>query len=109
MILIIGGYAQGKETYARAHYENADEHIFRLNDAAEKPFTSGKTPANWLEELLAEDPERIFLSDEVGNGIVPMEKSEREFREWIGHLQIEAARRADEVIRVICGLGQKLK
>ncbi len=54
-------------------------------------------------------PDWILISDEVGNGIVPMEKAEREYRECLGRLLIEAAKRADRVERILCGLGQRIK
>ncbi|MBR1853425.1 MAG: bifunctional adenosylcobinamide kinase/adenosylcobinamide-phosphate guanylyltransferase [Lachnospiraceae bacterium] len=54
-------------------------------------------------------PNWIIISDEVGNGIVPMERAEREYRECLGRILIEAAKRADRVERVICGLGQRIK
>ena len=61
--------------------------------------------ARFLEQF----PEWIIISDEVGNGIVPMEKAEREYRECLGRILIEAAKRADRVERVMCGLGQRIK
>ena len=54
-------------------------------------------------------PNWIIISDEVGNGIVPLDKLERQYRECLGRILIEAAQRADRVERVICGLGQRIK
>ncbi|MBR1771898.1 MAG: bifunctional adenosylcobinamide kinase/adenosylcobinamide-phosphate guanylyltransferase [Lachnospiraceae bacterium] len=54
-------------------------------------------------------PNWIIISDEVGNGIVPMEHAERAYREVLGRILIEAATRAERVERVICGLGQRIK
>ena len=51
----------------------------------------------------------IVISDEVGNGIVPVDGFEREWREWVGRLLIRLAKQADRVERVICGLGQRIK
>ena len=50
-----------------------------------------------------------MISDEIGNGIVPMDAFEREYREQTGRILIELAKEAEEVIRVICGIGQKIK
>ena len=38
-----------------------------------------------------------------------IDKTERDFREWIGRVQVLLAKEADEVIRVICGIGQRIK
>lgn len=59
--------------------------------------------------FLEQYPNWIIISDEVGNGIVPMEKEERAYREVLGRILIEAASKADRVERVICGLGQRIK
>ena len=50
-----------------------------------------------------------FPADEVGNGIVPVEKIERRYRDLCGRLLVEIASRSKEVYRVICGIGQKIK
>ena len=109
MILIIGGYAQGKEAYARAHYPEAEPHLIRLNEIARQWYADSEDPRACLEALLAADPDCIMLSEEIGNGIVPADPEARGFREWMGRLQTETAEHASEVIRVICGLGQRLK
>ena len=46
---------------------------------------------------------------EIGNGIIPLEPFEREYRERTGRILVELASRAEEVERVICGMGQKIK
>ena len=51
----------------------------------------------------------VIISDEIGNGIVPVDPFEREYRERAGKILITIAERADEVERVICGIGQKIK
>ena len=61
------------------------------------------------DKLLEAYPGLIFICDEIGNGIVPMDAFEREYREQTGRILIELAKEAEEVIRVICGIGQKIK
>ena len=109
MILIIGGMAQGKAAYARAHYPDADRHMIRLNETAKEWHADGEDPLERLEALLGQDPDCILISEEIGNGIVPLQPEARAFREWMGRFQVEIAKRADTVIRVVCGLGQVLK
>ena len=51
----------------------------------------------------------VVLSTEVGGGVVPVDRSERERREKAGRLACLLAQRAETVIRVQCGLPQILK
>ena len=69
----------------------------------------GESPRELFLEFLKEHEDCIVISDEVGNGIVPLDPGEREYREGVGRLLTELAARAEEVERVICGIGQKLK
>lgn len=62
-----------------------------------------------LEDLLRRYPNVILISDEVGNGLIPMAREERILRDLIGRTQVYLAGQADEVIRVICGIGQQIK
>jgi len=45
----------------------------------------------------------------VGCGVVPVDKREREYREYTGRLMTELAEDADEVVQVLCGLGRRIK
>ena len=80
----------------------------------------------WVKDLLSEGmeesevqstilswvsthPNTILICDELGNGIVPLEKMERIWREQTGRLMIELAKQAERVERILCGLGQRLK
>ena len=54
-------------------------------------------------------PDCILICDEIGNGIVPMEAEERIYRERTGRILEQLAAQADEVVRVVCGIGQKIK
>ena len=49
------------------------------------------------------------IMNEVGNGIIPMEAEKRRYREAVGQFGCLAAASADEVVRVFCGLGTKIK
>lgn len=62
-----------------------------------------------LFNIVDKNPKLIIISDEIGNGIVPIDPFEREYREKTGRLLIQLASKADEVVRVICGIGQKIK
>ena len=55
------------------------------------------------------NPDCILICDEIGNGIVPIDRFEREYREQVGRILIEVAKRADRVERITCGIGQRIK
>ena len=50
-----------------------------------------------------------IMMNDVGSGIVPMEKSERVYRENVGRAGCYIAKHADVVIRVSCGCGIAIK
>lgn len=110
MELYIGGYAQGKTEYVKAVHpgqENLIKNHFHL--WVRKLLEEGKEPEAEVAAFLEANPEAIIISDEIGNGIVPMDPAEREYRERLGRILITVADRADRVERVICGIGQRIK
>ena len=124
--LVIGGYAQGKLAYVKqqfdlSEYEQYDRVlpvsgtggknilIDHLHLWVKKQLEEQNDPETALRTFLEKQTNWILISDEVGNGIVPMDTLEREYRERAGRLLITVAQQADEVIRVVCGIGQKLK
>ena len=127
MKLIIGGYAQGKMNYVLQKYgsenvivmdgllpENVASEgkilvIYRLHIWIRKCLLNNECPEEKLGKLLEQYPDCIIISDEIGNGIVPVDAFEREYRERTGRILIMLAQRAEEVERIICGMGQKLK
>ena len=54
-------------------------------------------------------PDAIVICDEVGSGVIPVEKSEREFREAAGRACCELARNAESVEIVRFGLARRIK
>ena len=50
-----------------------------------------------------------IVCDEVGSGVVPMEKTDRLWRERVGRTCCDLAEKADTVVRVFCGIGQVIK
>ena len=60
-------------------------------------------------DYIEKNPDAIIICDEVGNGIVPVDQFERTYREQVGRILIEVAKKAERVERVTCGLGQRIK
>lgn len=132
MKLVIGGYAQGKlnyilqkgdaDRYTIWEAELPDEEqlkekgdhgktviINHFHKWVKECMLRGGSPRNETEAFLARNPESILISDEIGNGIVPTDAFEREYREQTGRILVFLADQADEVVRVICGIGQRIK
>ena len=137
MKLIIGGAFQGKLEYARTQYGLADgwidgadcvpeaiegcRGIFHLEAFRPSPFagacrggtgvelTVERFAGTVAERLYEKNPELIVVTRELGCGIVPIDPQDRKYRETHGRICTELAKRADEVVRVICGVGMKLK
>ena len=127
MKFVLGGYAQGKLNYAMSKYQLQDPVVFDgvLPDGV--PLQGRQVVINhfhqWVKNRIVEGgcPEEellpwldaygdcIVICDEVGNGIVPASPAEREYRERVGRILITLAQKAEEVERVICGIGQKIK
>lgn len=117
MRFIIGGAYQGKTRYAMEKYgltpadvadgrtaedisgfkciNNFHQLIRRMPDIAQK--------------LIADDPDVIIIMDEIGNGIVPLERSERIWREQVGRAGCLIAEKSETVERVICGVPVRIK
>lgn len=61
-----------------------------------------------VDELLKRE-DLIIISDEIGYGIVPIKKEDRLFRELNGRVSCYIANKADEVFRVMYGIGNRIK
>lgn len=132
MILIIGGAEQGKRAWAKRHFNIKDTEIaeggaLRLAPGAGLDLT-GYRALYGLQEVLAQaaawpveaqaqltagllslPPDFIVICDEVGLGLVPIERAGREYRELVGRVCCKLAAEASAVWRIFCGIGQQLK
>ncbi|MDD5953004.1 MAG: bifunctional adenosylcobinamide kinase/adenosylcobinamide-phosphate guanylyltransferase [Oscillospiraceae bacterium] len=125
MKLIIGGAFQGKRHYVLTNYGISQDSVWtgqlpqelgegtividQLHRWIFDTLEKGLEPEALLRTFLQTHPDCIFISDEVGCGIVPIEQKERQYREKTGRLLTFLAGEAEEVVRVTCGIGQILK
>lgn len=133
MKLVIGGYAQGKLGYVLSKYHLKENQVWdgvlpdketlqangllpdgqvvinHFHQWVKACMSDGGCPEEELLSFLGYCPYCMIISDEIGNGIVPMDAFERDYRERVGRMLIELAKKAEEVERVICGIGQKIK
>lgn len=124
MILILGGYAQGRLRYAMKNYNLTKDEIW--DAAGETPWQGQKLiyhaeelVTHWLaqekeplaevEKLLPLWEDAIVITQEVGCGLVPIAPEDRAWREAVGRVNCRLAAYAETVERVCCGLGMTLK
>lgn len=135
MKLIIGGAYQGKTAYVKERFgisdqymlhvsgtQNMEDFLAALCDATSDvkcvtqfhllvryAMEQGLNVYTLVEQMLLAHPDIIILMDEVGSGIIPLEKEERLYREQAGRVSCMLAERASQVVRMICGIGTVLK
>ncbi len=129
MELYIGGFSQGKLNFVKSVYPNYK--VFDQNDFEKilslknekfiwnnfhltiKNLLNSKIQSskieNDLSKIILNNPKIIIISCEIGSGIIPLEKDERFYREFTGRLLCQIAKKSRKVVRIICGLTQRLK
>jgi len=109
MILVIGGYASGKRTYVKEAYGYTDGD---LADGAldDRPVVYNAQDLAGTEGLISELLKKeVVICNEVGCGVIPLSKQDRDAREAAGRLCVLLAKEAKRVVRVVCGLPVVLK
>lgn len=132
MKLVIGGCFQGKLDYVLNEYKLTESYISENELPSEallkkvenqkkrmvlnhfhiwmrNRMLQGGNPEQEIMDFVKQHSDMIVISDEIGNGIVPVDAFEREYRERTGRILVRLAEEADEVVRVVCGIGQKIK
>lgn len=134
MIFIIGGENQGKLEYlfniSRFKKEDVVD-CLKVDELKAEEILMSNRPViynfnNLIKELLVvyddeekvkekikrmikENRKAVIISNEIGYGIVPIDKFERRYRELTGRICCEVAKESKEVHRVICGIGTIIK
>ena len=67
-------------------------------------LAQGADPEEYTAQLIDAYPDLIIVMEEIGCGIVPLDKEERIWREACGRCGCLIASRADRVIRLVCGI-----
>lgn len=103
-ILIIGGAHQGKAALAKRLYPTLPL-AQNLHERVRAELAAGRDPMALLEELRG----CAVTCDEVGCGVVPIDRADEAYREAVGRLCCVLAEQADAVMRVTAGLPQYIK
>ncbi len=126
MIFVFGGAYQGKLDFAFEKFgvDKADvsvcskddatlcfdkKVIYRIEEFVFGCIERGESPVEYLKANLNRLEDKIIICTDVSQGIVPMDKTERAWREDNGRCMNMISAKADEVYRVFCGIGSKVR
>lgn len=125
MTFITGGAYQGKTEFAIDNFGFSESEIAEGSDEIEI-LLSAKCIRNFenfvyavtesagnavtaAEAILSKNPDVVIIMNEVGGGIIPLEKSERKKREAVGQTGCMLAEKAEMAVRLVCGIPTVLK
>lgn len=125
MELIIGGAYQGKTEFSKEKFGFSDEDICICEKDGKINFNKKcishiERYSFWCVEHGVEPSEHFFehaknfehgvvISDDISCGVVPIDKTERAWREANGRLLIKIAEKSKHVTRVFCKIPTELK
>lgn len=113
MILVIGPRASGKREFVKTlGYVDAD-----IADAV----LDGRPVVCNVQDMVANAPEnamellpelirkQVVICNEVGAGVIPLERAQRDMRESTGRLCVALAKEAERVVRISAGIPVVIK
>lgn len=107
MIFVTGPLYSGKKDYIKERFGWTDQQLAAHAVWDVQELAAAQEDLENLADRLAEYD--VVIATEVGGGVVPTERSVRDARERAGRLSCILAERADQVVRVFCGLPMTLK
>ena len=124
MKLVFGGAYQGKLTWAREIYglsreqchdcreglpQGPKECLYHLEAFSYACAKAGLDAVREMEDRRGLWQDSVLILRDIGSGVVPMDKTERAWREENGRLLRYLAKEAERVSRIFCGLEEHLK
>ena len=126
MKMIIGGAFQGKTAFATSRFGISEEEILNGENCDSNAVFSAKCvnnfhviirrlleknidPIDFTECLCKENPGAVIITNEIGSGIIPIEKSDRIWREQAGRAGCIIAKNSEIIVRVFCGIPEIIK
>ncbi|MGN0658238.1 MAG: bifunctional adenosylcobinamide kinase/adenosylcobinamide-phosphate guanylyltransferase [Emergencia sp.] len=126
MILVFGGAYQGKLDYVLDTYHLTEKDVYHcdmetmlinfdrkviegLDKFVLACVKEGIDARECLEDNLDRLQDKILIFDDISQGVVPVDATERAWREMTGRCMTWAGQQADEVVRVFCGIASKVK
>ena len=123
MIFIVGGKKQGKTEYAKSLEQKGyvvcddfQEFVKANMDETGDDFSLEYEKlepqiASYLDETFANcsNEKCVVVGMEMGYGVVPMDFKDRKLRELNGRANCYLAKKADCVVRMVCGIPTVIK
>ena len=126
MIMITGGAFQGKTEFAKKTFslddndiingENCDfddvftaKCVVNFHMLIKRLISNNIDPIEFSEKIIRDNFQIIIIINEIGCGIIPVEKIDRIWREAVGRTGCFIAQNSEKVIRVNCGIPMYLK
>ena len=126
MIFIFGGAYQGNLDYALENYKLTEKDVHHCDMESMVLNFDRKVIDNLdrfvlacikedvnakecLEDNIDKLRDKIIICDDISQGVVPIDKTERAWREMTSRCMTYLGQEADEVVRIFCGIGNKIK
>ena len=125
MILIFGGACQGKLNFAETSLSLSRDDMFVCSEKQGISYDNriiadfhnyisgavqrGDNPVSYVISHMEQFRDKAIIIEDVCGGLVPLGKDQRAYRESTGKIMQLFSQEADEVYRVFCGIGEKLK
>lgn len=125
MVLIFGGAYQGKVEFALEKFNLSEKDVFNCTDLEDIDYSAkvinnidqrilgfvreGVEAKEVLSLNIEKLKDKVIIVNDISQGVVPMEKDLRAWREMVGRAMLYLSKEADQVYRVFCGIGQQIK
>ncbi|MCM1329926.1 MAG: bifunctional adenosylcobinamide kinase/adenosylcobinamide-phosphate guanylyltransferase [Ruminococcus sp.] len=126
MTMITGGAFQGKKNFAKRRFNIAENEILDGGKCGINEVFSAKCVTDFhmfvrrlidekidvlefTKKLCEKNSDIIIIINEIGCGIIPIEKSERIWREQVGSAGCIIAENSSAVVRICCGIPTIIK
>lgn len=126
MIFVVGGAYQGKTDFVKEHFHIKENDIIEGESCEIELIYQAKVINHFhmlimrfmkenkdvntiLTKLISKNPDCIIITTQIGCGLVPIDRFEREYREKVGRICCEIAKNSKQVYRVQCAIATKIQ
>ena len=122
MIMIVGGAYQGKRDLAKQRFGFSDSDIIDGGKCKTSELINARCIEHYelaIKRMISEKTDvlafteklncEVVIMNEIGCGIIPLGKNEREWREVTGRAGCIIAGKSETVYRVCCGIATVIK
>lgn len=117
MVLVVGGAYQGKLEYVKKEFNLTNDDIVNGALINLDNMSNGKCLYNFhklierlnneninIDNFMENHKFSIIISNEIGCGVIPIDKKNRDLVELVGRNLCNLAKKANKVIKISCGL-----